>query len=412
MKAELISIGDEILIGQIIDTNSVWIAKKLIEIGIEVSQMKSISDNEEDIVQSIKQSSADLIIITGGLGPTNDDLTKKTLVNYFDTELIFDTKVYEHIKTLLVGRGVIVNDLNKEQALLPKDAIILENKSGTAAGMWFEKENQHVISLPGVPFEMKGIMELEALPRIIKQFNLPAIVYKTVMTQGLPESMLAAKIKKWEDNLPKNIKLAYLPRPGIVRLRLTGKGNEEKKLKQLIDQEVNKLHQIIPNHIFGYDDIELETVIGQLLKERNKSLSTAESCTGGAIAALITSVAGSSAYYNGSVITYSNQLKNEQLNVSNLILENQGAVSQEVVEKMAQSVREKLKTTYSIAVSGIAGPGGGSDEKPVGTTWIAIASEDKVISKLFLFGEHRGRNITRASLSALNMLRLFILNKI
>jgi len=412
MNADLISIGDEILIGQVVDTNSVWIAKRLIEIGIDIRQMKSISDNPEQIVESIRQSTSDVIIITGGLGPTNDDLTKKTLTDYFNTELVFDAKVYEHVKTLLVGRGVIVNDLNKEQALLPKDAIILENKSGTASGMWFEKDNQHVISLPGVPFEMKGIITDEVIPRMLDILQLPSIVYKTVMTQGLPESMLAMKIKDWEDNLPNEIKLAYLPRPGIVRLRLTAKGSNKVVLNQLIEEQIEQLSQIIPNQIFGYDDVSIEKVVGDLLKERNLSVSTAESCTGGNISSLITSIAGSSAYYKGSVISYSNEIKESQLNVQATILEDKGAVSKEVVDQMAISVRKNFNTDYSISVSGIAGPDGGTEEKPVGTTWIAVANKEKVISKKFTFGEHRGRNITRASLSALNMLRLLLLNKL
>jgi len=412
MKAELISIGDEILIGQIIDTNSVWIAQRLIEVGIDILQMKAISDKKEDIINSLEQSKADLIIITGGLGPTNDDLTKKTLTEYFKTDLVFNPKVYEHVKTLLVGRGVIVNDLNKEQALLPKDATILENKSGTASGMWFEKDYQHIISLPGVPFEMKGIMEQEVLPRLSERFEMPSIFYKTVMTQGLPESMLAMKIKKWEDALPNLIRLAYLPRPGIVRLRLTAKGKDKEYLKTQIEEQIEKLGRLLPNQIFGYDDVKLESVVGEMLKKEKATVSTAESCTGGNISSLITSVSGSSLYYKGSIISYSNSVKAKQLGISESLLETKGAVSQEVVEEMAASVRKKIDTTYSIAVSGIAGPSGGSDEKPVGTTWIAVASKERVVSKSFLFGEHRGRNIERASLSALNMLRLFILNKI
>ena len=412
MKAELISIGDEILIGQVVDTNAVWIAQKLIELGIDVLQMKSISDNKTDIIDSVSQSKADLIIITGGLGPTNDDLTKKTLADYFETELVFNEKIYEHIKTLLVGRGIILNDLNKEQALLPKDAIILENKSGTAAGMWFEKQNQIIISLPGVPFEMKGIMELEVLPRLKQQVSSQFIVKKTVMTQGLPESMLAIKIKDWEQNLPEIIKLAYLPRPGIVRLRLTATGTHEEELQTLINSRVEALHKIIPDAIFGYDDIELERVVGDLLRQKQITLSVAESCTGGNISSLITSISGSSQYYKGGIVSYANDIKETQLNVSKAMLEHHGAVSKEVVEQMAISVREKFETDYSISVSGIAGPEGGTEEKPVGTTWIAVASKEKVVSRVFLFGEHRGRNITRASLSALNMIRLFILDKL
>ena len=412
MKVELISIGDEILIGQVVDTNSSWIAQRLIEIGIDVYQTKSISDKPEHIIEALNETKADLIIFTGGLGPTNDDLTKNTLCNYFETELVFNQKVYDHVQSLLVGRGVIVNDLNKEQAMLPKDALILENKSGTAAGMWFKKNGLQVISLPGVPFEMKGIVNNEIIPILNKKYNTTAIVYKTVMTQGLPESMLAMKIKDWEDNLHKSVKLAYLPRPGIVRLRLTAMGDNKDDLTKLVNNEIEQLINIIPQHIYGYDDIGIEKVVGELLKNNNFTLSTAESCTGGNISALITSVSGSSSYYKGSIISYSNEIKNNQLSVPLSVIDAVGVVSQEVVEIMSKSVLKKFNTDFSIAVSGIAGPEGGSEEKPVGTTWISVSSKYKTVSKQFLFGEHRGRNITRASLSALNMLRLLLLNKI
>ena len=412
MKAELISIGDEILIGQVIDTNSVWIAQRLIEIGVEVCQIKSISDKPEHIIRSLNETKADIVIFTGGLGPTNDDLTKNTLAEYFNTELAFREDVYEHVKTLLVGRGVIVNNLNKEQALLPKDALILKNVSGTAAGMWFDNNGKQVISLPGVPFEMKGIMKDEVLPRLAKRFSLPSIVYKTVMTQGLPESMLAMKINEWEETLPKSIKLAYLPRPGIVRLRLTAFGDNKQKLEKEINLQIDDLLEIIPNHIFGYNDVSLEETVSEILKDQRKTISTAESCTAGTISSLLASIPGSSNYYCGSVISYSNKIKNKELGIPISLINNVGAVSQEVAELMARNVRKKYNTDFAIAVSGIAGPEGGTKEKPVGTTWISISSDSRVISRLFTFGEHRGRNVTRASLSALNLLRLVLLNKI
>ena len=412
MKAELISIGDEILIGQVIDTNSVWIAQRLIEIGVEVCQTKSISDKPEHISRSLDETKADIVIFTGGLGPTNDDLTKNTLAKFFNSKLTFREDIYKHVKTLLVGRGVIVNDLNKEQAFLPEDALILENKSGTAAGMWFEKNGKQVISLPGVPFEMKGIMKDEVLPRLIKRFSLPSIVYKTVMTQGLPESMLAMKIKQWEDGLPHSIKLAYLPRPGIVRLRLTAYGDNKKELEIEINKHIDGLLKIIPDYIFGYNDISLEETVAKILKEQKKTVSTAESCTAGAVSSLLASIPGSSAYYCGSVISYSNTIKNKELNIPFSIINKEGAVSKEVVELMALNLRKKYNTDFSIAISGIAGPDGGTIDKPVGTTWISVSFDNKVISKLFTFGEHRGRNVTRASLSALNLLRLILLNKI
>lgn len=412
IKAELITIGDEILIGQIIDTNSTWIAQQLIELGIDIWQIRSISDKKEDIIDALDSSKADLIIITGGLGPTNDDLTKNTLAEYFGKALFFDEKIFKHINKLLVGRGVIVNELNKEQALLPENTLILENKSGTASGMWFTRGEKQYISLPGVPFEMKGIMTDEVLPSLKKEYKTASIVHKTIMTQGVPESMLAMKIKEWEDNLPNLIKLAYLPRPGLVRLRLSATGNDKNELESIVEEQIEKINQIIPDSIYGYDEIAIEKVVGDMLKEQGATLSTAESCTGGQISALITSVPGSSNYYTGSIISYSNNAKHKLLNVPNSTIETKGAVSKEVVEYMSNSVREKFNTKYAISISGIAGPDGGTKEKPVGTTWISISSENKTVSKMFLFGEHRGRNVTRASLSALNMLRLFMMNKI
>ena len=412
IKAELITIGDEILIGQIIDTNSTWIAQQLIELGIDIWQIRSISDKKEDIIDALDSSKADLIIITGGLGPTNDDLTKNTLAEYFGKALFFDEKIFKHINKLLVGRGVIVNELNKEQALLPENTLILENKSGTASGMWFTRGEKQYISLPGVPFEMKGIMTDEVLPSLKKEYKTASIVHKTIMTQGVPESMLAMKIKEWEDNLPNLIKLAYLPRPGVVRLRLSATGNDKNELESIVEEQIEKINQIIPDSIYGYDEIAIEKVVGDMLKEQGATLSTAESCTGGQISALITSVPGSSNYYTGSIISYSNNAKHKLLNVPNSTIETKGAVSKEVVEYMSNSVREKFNTKYAISISGIAGPDGGTKEKPVGTTWISISSENKTVSKMFLFGEHRGRNVTRASLSALNMLRLFMMNKI
>ncbi len=412
MKAELITIGDEILIGQIVDTNSTWISRKLIDLGIDIWQIRSISDKKEDIINAIRSTKADLVIITGGLGPTSDDLTKHTLAEYFNSKLVLNNEVLAHIEQLLVGRGVVVNDMNREQALLPDNAEFLENISGTAAGMWFEKDNKHFISLPGVPFEMKGIMRNEVIPRLIERFNTSAILYRTIMTQGLPESMLAMKIKSWEEQLPNEIKLAYLPRPGIVRLRLTAEGDDKRILVKIIEKEIKKLYQIIPQYIYAFEDIPLEKVVADLLIEQGLTVSTAESCTGGQISSMLTSISGSSAYYHGSIISYSNSIKNKYLEVPLEVLIEEGAVSKKVVEQMSKVIREKLTTNLSIAVSGIAGPDGGTKDKPVGTVWISVSSDNKTVSKKFLFGEDRGRNITRASLSALNMLRLFILNKI
>jgi len=412
MKADLITIGDEILIGQIVDTNSAWLAKSLHDIGIRVNQIKSISDEASDIIDALDSSKAEIIIITGGLGPTNDDITKQTLSRYFDSELVFNEAVFKHIGQLLVGRGIELNALNRSQAMLPKDAKVLFNRTGTAAGMWFNSNDRQVISLPGVPFEMKGIVEEHVLPELLNQNGGHVVVSKTVLTTGLPESMLAVKIADWENNLPNHLKLAYLPKPGIVRLRLTAEGANRTEIEESIQKEVEKLQQILTKEIFGFDEETLEQVVGRLLLEKKCTLSTAESCTGGQIAALITSVAGSSAYFKGSVVAYHNQIKSDILHVNNSNITKYGAVSQQVVEEMAMGAIELLKTDYAISVSGIAGPSGGTQEKPVGTTWIAVSDGKNTISQQFTFGEHRGRNITRASLMALNMLRLLIINKI
>ena len=410
MKAAIITIGDEILIGQVIDSNSAWIAQQLHQIGIAVSEIISISDTEEHIVQTLNRVKEDVVIITGGLGPTNDDLTKKTLTNYFNTRLVFHQEILNHVENLLVGRGIAVNDLNREQAMLPEAAEILPNRNGTASGMWFEKNKQIVISLPGVPFEMKMLIEKEVLSRLIQRFDIDSIVHKTIMTQGIPESLLAIKIKEWEDNLPKGMKLAYLPRPGVVRLRLSMSGKNKEEIEIQIEKQIEKVKNYIPNAIFGYDDVDLEQVVGDLLKEKNKTLVTAESCTGGNVAKMITSVVGSSQYFLGAIVSYSNQIKIQELSVPAQIIEKEGAVSEEVVRLMAKNIREKYQSDYAIAISGIAGPDGGTEEKPVGTTWIAVASAKKITSKKYLFGEHRGRNVTRASLSALNTLRLLLQN--
>ncbi len=410
MKAEIITIGDEILIGQIIDSNSAFIAQKLNEIGIQVAQISSISDNANHIISALKEaeSRADLIIITGGLGPTNDDITKKTLVEYFKTDYIFNEEVFTHVKQLLVGRGIEVSDINKMQAKLPANAEVLFNDVGTAPGMLFKQNGKIYVSMPGVPFEMKFLVKNRLIPYLKEHFNTDEIIHKTVMTQGIPESHLATKIKQWEENLPKEIKLAYLPQPGIVRLRLSAKGKNKEHLTKLIDNEINKLHKIIPEAIFGYDEISIEEVVNKLLLEKQVKLATAESCTGGTIASMITSIPGSSNIFEGSVVSYSNKVKHDILGVKTKTLEKYGAVSKQTVEEMVDGIFNLFDVNYAISVSGIAGPSGGTDEKPVGTVWICVASKNKKITQKYLFGEHRGRNIRRSSLTALNTLRKMI----
>jgi nicotinamide-nucleotide amidase len=408
MKAEIISIGDELLIGQVVNTNASWMAEQLNMAGITVSCILAISDQKEQILETLKITSkrSDILLLTGGLGPTKDDITKKTLCEFYDSKLVFNEDVFEDVKSIFGKRGFVVSEVNKMQAEVPNNCTPIRNKNGTAPGMWFEKDNTILVSMPGVPFEMKAMMEGFIIPELIKRFRLPSLLNKTVLTHGVGESSLAAIIEDWENGLPDNIKLAYLPQPGIVRLRLSGKGDDRAVLQNQIDGEVSKLHQLIPNLIFGYNKDTMEEVVGDLLRKTNKTLATAESCTGGYIAHLITSVPGSSDYFEGSIVSYSNSVKEKTLEVSTENLEKFGAVSEQVVLEMARGVQKKLNTGYAIATSGIAGPSGGTDEKPVGTTWIAIATPEKIFAKRFHFGEHRGRNIRRAALAALNMLRL------
>jgi nicotinamide-nucleotide amidase len=412
MQAEIITIGDEILIGQIVDTNSAWMAKELNKIGVHVGKIASISDQKDDIVSSLQQamSRVSLVLITGGLGPTNDDITKKTLSDFFGMSLVQDDSIYAKVEKRLAKRGIPMNDFNCDQALVPNGAKIVPNNYGTAPCMWFEKDGKIVISMPGVPFEMKGIMKDEILNELPKYFDTPVILHKTIMTEGIGESVLAEMLAEWEANLPTCVKLAYLPSPGLVRLRMSTSGSDKKELEGIIEEQLSKLRKILPENIFGYDDEPIELIVAKLLLAQAKTLGTAESCTGGNIAHLITSHAGSSAYFKGSVVAYSNEVKENLLKVNHQVLEKQGAVSREVVEQMALGARNVLNTDYAIATSGIAGPDGGSDEKPVGTVWIAVAGPNGVISNLFTLYPNRERNIHVASVNGLNMLRKLIAN--
>jgi len=414
MKAEIISIGDELLIGQVINTNSSWMAVELNKNGIQVIKITTIGDSGDEIKKAITNAhnNADIILLTGGLGPTKDDITKQVLADYYDSKLIFHEPTYEQVKFIFAMRKFKVSDVNKKQAEIPEACIPLKNNHGTAPGMWFENNGKVLVSLPGVPFEMKSLLKEEVIPRLQSKFQLKHIFHKTIMTTGVGESMLAEMIEDWENTLPRNIKLAYLPQPGIVRLRLSAAGNNKQELENEIITHCKKLTTYIPEIIFGYDDISLEEVISNKLMNTGCTLSTAESCTGGYIAHLITSIAGSSNYFKGAIVSYSNQVKESQLGVNSNILEKHGAVSREVIEQMAIGGKKQLKTDYCLATSGIAGPEGGTKEKPVGTIWIALATPTGVQSKLFHFGEHRGRNIRRSSLAALNMLRMELVTKL
>ena len=413
MKAELITIGDEILIGQIVDTNSAWMGQNLNLHGIDVYQVTSVHDNHDHILKALAEaeSRVDLVLITGGLGPTKDDITKKVLCEFFDTELVFYPEVFEHVQSLLSSRNVIINQLNRDQALLPANCRVLHNSAGTASGMWFERDNTIFVSMPGVPFEMEAIMTEEVFPRLVEMGITQSIVHKTVLTIGLPESMLAEKIEEWESALPEFIKLAYLPSPMMVRLRLSGYGNNKSLLQNEIDSRVKTLLQIIPEYIFGFDDENLGIVLGRMLVESNQTLAVAESCTGGNIAHFLTSNPGSSAYFKGGVVAYSNEIKNKLLSIPVDVIETFGAVSQPVAEAMATGARKALNADFAVATTGIAGPDGGTEEKPVGTVWIAVAGPSGVKSKMYIFKHNRERNIIRSTHTALNMLRTFLISK-
>ena len=407
MNAEIITIGDEILIGQVVDTNSAFLATELNKLGISVVQITSVPDTREGIIAALDaaKSRAGLILITGGLGPTSDDITKPALVEYFNTRLVESPVVIEKIRSILSARGVKMTERNRKMAELPADCEILNNSAGSAQGMWFIKDEKHFISLPGVPFEMKAIYLEEIEHRLRERFTLPNIHHITILTHGMPESMMANLIQDWEENLPSNIKLAYLPSPGILRLRLTGKstGTREELIIQM-EVEKGKLEDMIRKYIFGYGGDTLEQLIGNALREKHMTLALAESCTGGTLSSMITSVAGASAYYRGGIISYANEIKTAELNVSPYTLMINGAVSQAVVEQMAEGVRARYQTDFAVATSGIAGPDGGSPEKPVGTTWIAVASKNRIISSLHNFNDERGRNIQKAAITALFML--------
>jgi nicotinamide-nucleotide amidase len=403
MTVEIITIGDELLIGQVVDTNSAWMAQKLNEIGFRVVQITSISDHSNSIKKALDEagSRAEVILITGGLGPTKDDITKKTIAEYFNLALIENIAVLKQVKEFIHSRGFSLNDLNRLQALVPENSIPLLNKLGTAPGMWIEKNEKLYIALPGVPYEMMHLMEDEVIPRLIQRNHGQHVLHHTLLIHGLPESLLADRIADWEDQLPARIKLAYLPSPGRIRLRLSCFGHDKEMLEQLTINEVKKLHQLIPEHILADGDYSLEYLLQQRLKEKKLSIAVAESCTGGTIASLITSEPGSSAVFKGGIIAYSNEVKMNLLGVSPSELETHGAVSKEVAIQMAVGVKNRLNSDIGIATTGIAGPDGGSETKPVGTVWMAIAIGDQVVAKMHRFNLNRKQNILRAANLAL-----------
>ena len=411
VRAEIITIGDEILFGQITDTNTQWIGAELTGIGIRPVRKTSVGDNKQDILDAFTEASkrVDIVIVTGGLGPTKDDITKHTFCEYFGSELKMNEDALKLVTDFFAKRGRAMTELNIQQAALPDNATYIPNLWGTAPGMWFEKENVVYVSLPGVPYEMKSLMEFEILPRLKAKFVSNIIKHKSVRTVGIGESFLAEKIENWEDALPEHIKLAYLPHFGQVKLRLTGTGTDEKLLDAQLQAQVDQLLPMIQENVFGYDTDELESVIGTLLIKNKATVGTAESCTGGFVAHRITSVSGSSQYFEGSVVSYGNTVKKNVLGVSEATLEAHGAVSEQTAIEMAEGARKLLHTTYAIATTGIAGPDGGTAEKPVGTVWIACATPTGTVTQLLKLSNIRNINIELTSTYALNLLRKTIL---
>lgn len=413
-NATIITIGDEILIGQIVDTNSAWLASHLNTLGIKVDRIISISDDQTEIYNTLKDSieNSRLTFVTGGLGPTKDDITKITLAKIFNCNLIRHQKSYEIVESILSKRGIDFNELNQSQALVPSCCEVVVNNHGTAPGMLFKEGSNLLFSMPGVPFEMIQMCEESIFPILKERLSLKSNIHRTAITFGLPESILAAKISEWEDSLPDYLHLAYLPNPNKVRLRLSAYEMEDSKsVDEEIDFQFEELRKIIPENFIGEEDLEVEQSLSKILISRNETLSVAESCTGGAIASKFTKMAGASKYFLAGVVSYSNEAKINMLSVDSEFIEKYGAVSQQVVEQMAVGIKKITNSTYSIATSGVAGPDGGSLEKPVGTVWIAIATPEGVFSNEYIFGSVREPNIERSASTAIFELRKYILKQ-
>jgi nicotinamide-nucleotide amidase len=414
INASIITIGDELLIGQTVDTNSAFIGQELNKIGVWVKRRVAVGDNYEDIWKALDDESAlsNIVIITGGLGPTADDITKPLLKDYFGGEIIVNEKVLEHVRYLIeqvFKRSGPVLERNLKQAEVPDSCTVLFNDRGTAPGMMFKKNNVLYFSLPGVPHEMKGLMIKQVIPMLLKTFEMPAIIHKTAFTAGQGESMIAELLKDFEPSLPPNIKLAYLPNYGMVKLRLTARGQDEDVTEKQVQPYFQQLQELVSEYLVSNEDEGLELVIGKLLKQKKKTMATAESCTGGYISHLITSIPGSSAYFMGSVVAYSNQLKEDLLQVDPETLSIFGAVSEQTVSEMVKGAISKLNVDYALATSGIMGPDGGTATKPVGTVWIAVANKNKIQTLQLHLRFDRQRNIAMTAGNALNFLRKFIL---
>ncbi|WP_369753408.1 CinA family nicotinamide mononucleotide deamidase-related protein [Flavobacterium sp. WC2409] len=416
MKATIVTIGDEILIGQIVDTNSAFIAKSLDRIGVEINEMISISDDKTHILDTFStlQNTVDLVIVTGGLGPTKDDVTKKTFCDYFEDELVVNQEVLAHVTQLIEGfYKREITQINKDQALVPSKCTVLHNQVGTAPGMWMKKENTVFISLPGVPYEMKYLVENEIIPKVVKEYERPYIIHKTILTYGQGESMVAERIENWENSLPEFLKLAYLPSPGRVRLRLSARGTNKELLENVIEEYIVSLDAIIHDIIVGFEDEEtIEVVIGQMLRKYGKTIATAESCTGGSIAALLASVPGASHYFKGSVVSYATEAKIAVLGIPEELIQEYSVVSSEVVSAMALSAKRLMKTDYAIATTGNAGPTKGDGNAEIGSVFIALATPREVIVEEHNFGQPREKVIDRAVFKSLELLRKEILKNV
>ncbi|HEX8270352.1 MAG TPA: CinA family nicotinamide mononucleotide deamidase-related protein [Flavobacterium sp.] len=416
MKATIVTIGDEILIGQITDTNSGFIAKSLDKIGIATHEMISISDDRQHILDTFAnlQDKVDFVVITGGLGPTKDDITKKTFCDYFEDELVLNEEVLSHIQKLFSSiYKTPLSQVNKDQALVPSKASVLHNANGSAPGMWIQKNKTVFISLPGVPYEMKAIVEEELVPKLVKEYKRPYILHKTILTYGMGESMVAERIEEWENSLPEFIKLAYLPSPGRVRLRLSARGTGEEMLKEAIDENVTSLTKLIGDIVVGFgEDETIEVVLGQLLKEREQTLATAESLTGGKIAQVISSIPGSSSYFVGSIVSYAKEIKMDVLGVSEETIKKYTVVSEEVAREMATNVCRIMNTDYSIAVTGNAGPTTDDTHEDVGVVFIAVATPERVLCERFNFGQPREKVLERTVIKSLEMLQKEVLKNV
>ncbi len=408
MKADIITIGDEILIGQIVDTNSAWIAARLGEVGVSIRRKYSIGDRREEILEALEESLAksQLIIITGGLGPTKDDITKRVLAEFFDSTMVVDTETYQRVERMMAARGIDFNELNKGQALVPECCTVLANHKGTAPGMWFERDGRVVVSLPGVPFEMEALMTESVLPKVKEHFALAAVVHRTAITYGMAESMLAELIAPWEEALPPHLHLAYLPSPSQLRLRLSAYDVEREEAERQIEEQFATLLPILGDLFVGWETATVQSAVAEMLTSRGETLSSAESCTGGVVASKFTAMSGASDYFWGGVVSYDNSVKENVLGVSRHNLETYGAVSEQVAREMAEGVRRLCGTTYGISTTGIAGPTGGTPDKPVGTVWMAVATPTKTIAKCVQHGKVRAVNIERAATAVINLLRL------